>query len=414
LKADESSFRLGYKLAMETDIGGMRENQDDGFIWKHQESNSVVLAVLDGHGSDLGAFASQQARLAMIAWLEEHFERVLDSPGTALRELFAHTQQRMFEAYQVVLRKGGWEVEAQHGYLVKRRGGAGAAWACVHGGSSCSVVVLARGGRRMWTANVGDSSGVLSVNGKQVAPAMLRPLYSEEEPEPEETRFTEGMLPPAPAAVVEITWDHSPECPREFRRLRAKKPDEQDPRRPHLLVVYDSPSRKKFQCPNVFELDRRGTPVVTGQGKYYKNVRREWASLITTPPAARFHDALAFTRSLGDFHLQACGITCIPDVFEFDLEAVFASDEAPSGSIGESNVGVICLCSDGVWDNWLYEEVSSFLLDSARLAAVAGADTAEDALKEFMETNQQKAHNHFGNDADNATGILCYFSPQFA
>lgn len=40
---------------------------------------------------------------------------------------------------------------------------------------------------------------------------------------------------------------------------------------------------------------------------YYKNVRKEWASLVSTPPYAQFQDALAFTRSLGDLHLHTYG-----------------------------------------------------------------------------------------------------------
>jgi hypothetical protein len=38
-------------------------------------------------------------------------------------------------------------------------------------------------------------------------------------------------------------------------------------------------------------------------------VRAEFASLVTTPDTAEFMDGLAFTRSIGDFHLQAYGIT---------------------------------------------------------------------------------------------------------
>jgi len=49
--------------------------------------------------------------------------------------------------------------------------------------------------------------------------------------------------------------------------------------------------------------------VITNSGAYYKNVRKEWASLVATPPSARFQDALAFTRSLGDLHLQIYGNT---------------------------------------------------------------------------------------------------------
>lgn len=40
---------------------------------------------------------------------------------------------------------------------------------------------------------------------------------------------------------------------------------------------------------------------------YFKNVRKEWASLVSTPPYAQFQDALAFTRSLGDLHLHLYG-----------------------------------------------------------------------------------------------------------
>jgi len=406
-------FQLGYKLAMETDIGGMRENQDDGFIWRHAESSSIVLAVLDGHGSDLGAFASQQGRLAMIAWLDEHFTEILENPAVALRNLFASTQERMFAMYQNILQRGGYEVEVQNGYLVKRKGGPESPWLCVHGGSSCSVVVFANGGRKMYTANVGDSSGIMAVNGKMLSMRMLKPLY--EENEPEEMKFTDAQLNSNPSSTIEITWDHSPECPREFRRMRMKKPDEATPTKPHLMIVYDSPSRKKFQCPNVFNVDGNGVPTVTNNGKYYKNVRREWASLITTPPSARFHDALAFTRSLGDFHLQSCGITCNPDVFEFDIEGLFnGEDAAPTKSVGESTIGCIVLCSDGVWDNWQYDDVTNFFLESSKISKVSHADSAEEQTREFMESNQQKAQTHFGNDADNATAIVCYFSPTFS
>lgn len=47
---------------------------------------------------------------------------------------------------------------------------------------------------------------------------------------------------------------------------------------------------------------------------YYKNVRKEWASLVSTPASARFQDALAFTRSLGDLHLHTYGTTKETDI----------------------------------------------------------------------------------------------------
>ena len=48
---------------------------------------------------------------------------------------------------------------------------------------------------------------------------------------------------------------------------------------------------------------------------YYKNVRKEWASLVSTPTYAKFQDALAFTRSLGDLHLHTYGTNDCPCCF---------------------------------------------------------------------------------------------------
>ena len=66
-----------------------------------------------------------------------------------------------------------------------------------------------------------------------------------------------------------------------------------------------------------------GSPIVTNKGSYYKNVRKEWASLVSTPSSARFQDALAFTRSLGDLHLHTYGVTHYPEVQVLDLRNVF-------------------------------------------------------------------------------------------
>ena len=85
------------------------------------------------------------------------------------------------------------------------------------------------------------------------------------------------------------TADHSPEAPTEFERIRRTRCVAGNPAQPLLLIVYDSPSGvgNKAACPPVFELngaDSAAAPRVTNRGKYYKNVRSEWASLVATPP----------------------------------------------------------------------------------------------------------------------------------
>ena len=170
-----------------------------------------------------------------------------------------------------------------------------------------------------------------------------------------------------------VTADHSPEAPTEFERIRRMRCQNGNPAEPMLLMVYDSPSGggNKAACPPVFQLDKgnpAALPSVTNRGKYYKNVRGEWASLVATPPSARFQDALAFTRSLGDLHLQSYGVTFLPEIFELNLEAVLPAVESSSTSESGS-VATILACTDGIWDNWKYDDCVKYCLVSVSLYA---------------------------------------------
>ena len=74
---------------------------------------------------------------------------------------------------------------------------------------------------------------------------------------------------------------------------------------------------------------------------------------------------------------------------------------------------VVCivLATDGVWDNWSYEDVTKFVMDASCLKAVgSGDDGAERIAKAFMQRNTIYARRNFGAQADNATGILAYLS----
>jgi hypothetical protein len=125
-----------------------------------------------------------------------------------------------------------------------------------------------------------------------------------------------------------ITAEHSPESPSEFCRLRTFRPKPGDPMQPALAVVYDSPSADKAKCTPVFVLDDAGVPTAINKGKYYKNVRKEWASLVSTPSTARFQDALAFTRSLGDLHLHTFG-TFLNSIACGDSHSICVSNSPP-------------------------------------------------------------------------------------
>jgi len=153
-----------------------------------------------------------------------------------------------------------------------------------------------------------------------------------------------GGSSPQTVSTLVITAEHSPESPSEYLRLcaaRSEDPNYTHPAvactessmtnptfgplgalpLPELLVVYDESNvPDKGKCPRIFGLDQQSQHLsVTNNGKYYKNVRKEWASLVATPPSAKFHDALAFTRSLGDFHLHTYGVSQYPEVQCIDL-----------------------------------------------------------------------------------------------
>lgn len=191
---------------------------------------------------------------------------------------------------------------------------------------------------------------------------------------------------------------------------------------------------------------------------YYKNVRKEWASLVSTPTTAKFQDALAFTRSLGDLHLHTygtisffdsvrdpcvksplyfpVGVTHLPEVHRIDLAPIFQAlhaqppissltSGANSGSSATSDTSgslnpidqiansTICvvIATDGVWDNWIYEDVGRFMMDSSCLNATANhPEGAQKVMTSFMIRNSQFSKKNFGNQADNATGIVLYLS----
>jgi len=402
---------LEFRFAMETDIGGGKTNEDDCFIWKHKETKSVVFGVIDGHGGSqgLGKFTSQQIRLDMVNWLEQNFSSIFRNPCLALRNLFSHTQQNLFFKFQDHLKKRGYDVRVHDGYVLRRKGVS--SWACVSGGAVVSVVVLVHGGSKMYTANVGDCGGILSINGRLLSPEILTPLYPEDEMEELKINEPELHTLSDPTGLLHITWDHSPDCPREFRRMRNKRSDTKDPLLPFLNCVYEGLPSSTSGCTDIFSIDEKGRPTVTGNGQYHKNVRGEWATRVIPPSDCDIQEALSMTRALGDFPMQRCGVTYLPDVFEVDLLKGFGLPRTSSHETdSELEVGVIALCSDGVWDNWQYEDVVSFFMQSALVegAFQSDSESAANQLKEFMQQNHENAAQNFGNKADNATGIVCY------
>ena len=442
------------QIGQDTDIGGGRENQDDCFVCTAEDV--IIMCVLDGHGREVGKCAANTARGKLLEYFREGACATMAAArGTAeegkvaydcLVNAHAVAHFAIKAAFRDKLEQQGLEVqEGEGGYLMKKRPG-DRDWSCVHGGSSCSVVAIV--GSKCYIANVGDSSGILCGYHKSYVQEMVTPLGDAAKRgmmSPEEVRAaaaaaaaaaagssnnitnnsdmdTEDKAAAAPSSssrldTVMLTADHSPDSPDEYRRLRAFRASEDDPRHPALKVVYDSPTSDKTCCPAVFTLDAQGEPHVTNDGRYYKNVRQEWASLVSTPSRAMFQDALAFTRSLGDLHLHTYGVTHEPEVQCLDLNLIWQQQAATllgGEDVIEANANkmfCIVLATDGVWDNWAYEDVTRFVMDSSCVQAVMQApDGAQRVAQSFMQRNAVYARRNFGGQADNATGIVGYFS----
>lgn len=259
--------------------------------------------------------------------------------------------------------------------------------------------------------SVGSVDGPLSASdfGSGASPA-LRAILPRD--------FQCVPVPPASCrSYVEVSADHSPESVDEFRRMHAFRPHRVSPHQPELLFVYDTLSPSKLGCPAIFGVDpQSGRAAKTERGSYYKNVRCEWATLVATPPHAPFQDALAFTRSLGDFHLQTYGVSHTPEVWWVDLTAPPAATGAAAGGVPLTPLVphpiALVLASDGIWDNWQFEEVATFVLAERMIGDVVMSNSAAGAAGELMTANLARARTNFGDSADNMTALVAYFLPR--
>lgn len=383
-----------------TDIGGGRENQDDGFIWTKPAAGLVVLGILDGHGREVGKTAAIAAKARILSLLDAEYEQLLASPVDFLVRAHEVAHAHIKEVFAAEFEKQGYQVKAtEDGYLLKRRSGFDN-WSCVHGGAACTLVALIRDS--LYISNVGDSTAILCAPRPMLSKSALQ-LERDAACTPSGVAplicHPSALAPAAPESMLVLTAEHSPESSAEFERLRRFRCREGDPSQPALYVVYDSASHDKSQCAAVFE--DTSSLVASQRGSYFKNVRKEWASLVSTPSSAAFQDALAFTRSLGDLHLHAYGVTHLPEVHRIDLPRSLAAGE------------LLCVvaATDGVWDNWLYEDVAKFVMDGSCIKAVlGGAEGAQRVTASLVHRNAVYSKRNFGNQADNATAIVLYLS----
>ncbi|TYZ68861.1 hypothetical protein PybrP1_003772 [[Pythium] brassicae (nom. inval.)] len=452
--ADSRSPQLHAELAASgvTDPGGARghANQDTFFTHCDHGARALVLGVFDGHGREAG----RDAALAARDYFKAHFEALTGADYAALERdpqrhfaaLFRDCHGALRSVLSAVFERRGFVVREQDGYLVKTPTGrhraptATASETCVRGGTTATVVVVLGGGRKLLVANVGDSAVALGVRRRGSCYGSTGAMKTTDwgtttAPEREEEGTTAAAadkktscakktrrplvvatLPSAGATrqtvttPLILTGDHSPDNRREFLRARAFRCSRADSSLPELRFLFDScdPRGKRTA---VFEVDgATGELTQRRDGGYLKNVRDEWATLVASPPESAHPDSLAFTRSLGDFHMHTHGVSCEPSVHEVSLRRVARRvlvrgerrvlmrggnqvGHEPSAAVGALNessnpVGdvfggdaesddssehsddnsacralefMLVAASDGVWDAWKHEELFRLL-----------------------------------------------------
>ncbi|OQR95986.1 hypothetical protein ACHHYP_17389 [Achlya hypogyna] len=395
-----------------TDPGNpTKENQDTFFTLRCL--NHVALGVFDGHGKACGLLASETARNFFRERLSrpETYTALETAPERTLRGLFHECHLAIKEALRHRYEDARNNVQERKGSFLVIKPTLLQKSVLVQGGTTASIVVILHG-RTILCANVGDSVTLLSSASAVVPDTSWKALESiariHNATGPRCSPPADLVAEPArPPLLLMLTGDHSPESLNEFNMVAKARHIPHQPHVPELMFLYDGivpgttaagkrmTLREKHQL-----LERRPVFVVqnrdihrAAEGSYYKNIRQEWASLCCTPAKAKYHESLAFTRSLGDFYMHHYGLTHEPDIFQVDLDRLNHSGCTPAFNV--------IVASDGIWDSWKYGEAAAFVTE-----ALTTGDAA-DAARRLLQRNKEVAHGIFGSQVDNMTAIVC-------
>ena len=375
---------LNFKFGHDTDIGGSKHkpNQDRKILVPFENNDGCLIGMADGHGTRSEEVADLCEKM-MIEMTETKMERILINPVEFLEFAFDHIHTEIIKTYKC--------------------------------GTTFSLIIIL--GKKMWIANVGDSTGILCAKHPILKNSDL--MFEKDVAIPEKMYETKKADDDKLSNYIILTSeDHSPEDPEEYKRMRAFKPSEENPYHAELLCVYDKQRTAKSLCPQVFNISEDGTPTVRPDDKsfeyYVKNVRQEKATYVC---GRHGENALAGTRSLGDIELHNLGLTHKPIIRSMDLNKVFMDLKAQVSAAAteeDPDPVTVCvvLCTDGVWDNWIYDHVQKFVMDKSCLKAIEKDKIlgAQRVCKSFMLRNQAAGKKHFGSGSDNATGIVLYIT----
>lgn len=441
-----------------TDIGGASNSQNqDAFFTFHDDKNAaLVVGLFDGHGRDAGRDVAIAAKCffegQFHSYTHDDYARLEQDPDAFFQQLFAACHHQLKCDLREIHERAGHIVEEHQpeGFLVLHDLETGVV-ANARGGTTSTIVVVLNGGRTIYTSNVGDSVAMMAtlqpVLQVEVHGGSSNKLLVAEGTKRTDAEHADELNNESPSTskVLLLSGNHSPDCADEFYRAREACCNPMDASLPALRFVYDTSAPRSRRLP-IFTVSSRGELQHNSSGDYYKNVRDEWATVVATPFTSAFPDALAFTRSLGDFHMHSYGVSCQPTVSGLSLERIVqrnlgisaetdwnnqeehASDvtdrdggmEASYRSSNnegevEQQTFMLLVASDGIWDNWTYHDIWSFLRDAhnTKNESSLGGDTepvgVDDVVSALMATSLDRAKSYFGDQADNMTAVLVKF-----
>ena len=424
LEASVTKPRLKIQIGHDTDIGGNRDNQDRYSVFTAPEHDVCAISVADGHSAETGHFAADITKKCLENLLEKRITELIENPVAFLEICCDYIHEQIRIGLVEIMEKQGCKVKVdEYGVILKNKYEF-LGWNDLKGGTTFSIIVLI--GRKIYMANVGDSSGLLCCKHPILKTSHIK--YEKDAANPTKEMGIED-IEISPSTYIELTCDHSPESIDEYIRMRTFKCSDEKPNNAELLCVYDNQNKHKPRCPNVFDISESGIPTIRQDDGsfeyYYKNVRKEKASYVSDRCG---ENILSVTRALGDFKLQTLGLSNKPEIQSIDLEPIFAqlklqidtekvdTEKVDTETVKPVDPMSVCvvLCTDGVWDNWIYEHVCKFVMDPSCLNAVV-ADPEKGAArvaKSFMLRNQAFARKNFGDGSDNATGIVMYITQE--
>lgn len=428
--------RFGIHIGSQTDIGGGRENQDNSFIHIDVEREICIIGVLDGHGSEFGTLAALSAKKAILNLLTTSGDMIVENPAEVLTECFKQAHKAIRDDIVTEITNKGQIVEVTSEGYIHKKINKHSSWSLVKAGSTCSIIAII--GRTLYSTNVGDSDGLLFSRYPVLQNSLKNHIL--DAAIPEGTILLKDSVSDDMSNYLVLSGNHSPENISEFDRMRKSHPNPTNPSNPYLLTVYDNSRLEKYLCEPVFDTSS-GIPVKTDKSNYIKNVREEPGIYVSTPADSIYYDILAMTRSLGDYYIGSYGVSYLPEIKSLNLDVCFnrirlekerlIQEELKSQdkiSIGselddvkeKSNISVkddsllfcIVLATDGFWDNWIYDQVQKFVMDSNCLNAVKinPEDGAQRVVNSLIVRNDLYARKNFGSGRDNATGIVMYIT----